>query len=443
MPTFALLIDQHPMKIKYILIVVAGLFLQNAAAQSKNEIKSNSVESPKSFRADGIWRGVFNLKPGVEVPFNFEIKNRNGDQPFLSFLNADERFDGGVVKRKGDSLLINLDQFDNVLAFKIQKDSLVGVLKRQDGSGKPLPVYASKAKQYRFATSGQSPDADFSGKYDIVFQLQNGKSENAVGLFKQAGNKITGTFLRITGDSRYLEGSVDGNHFYLSGFIGSSPAYYKGTFSKEGKIVGEVVSARGNTPFTGTQNQNAALPDATKLTFLKDGYKTLDFSLPDVNGKKISLKDEKFKNKVVILTITGTWCPNCVDEAAFIAPWYKENRSRGVEVIGIHYERQLDSAYVKKALGRFRDKFGIEYDQVIAGKPDKKQVAESLPGLSNFLSFPTMIIIDKNGNVAQIHTGYSGPATGKYYTDFVKAFNDEIDGLLSKKTAVEEPLTRN
>ncbi|RZJ72589.1 MAG: hypothetical protein EOO45_10920, partial [Flavobacterium sp.] len=188
------------MKIKYILIVSAGLFLQNAAAQSKNEIKSNSVEFPKSFQADGIWRGVFNLKPGVEVPFNFEIKNRNGDQPFLSFLNADERFDGGVVKRKGDSLLINLDQFDNVLSFKIQKDSLVGVLKRQDGSGKPLPVYASKAKQYRFATSGQAPDADISGKYDIVFQSQNGKNENAVGLFKQTGNKITGTFLRITGD---------------------------------------------------------------------------------------------------------------------------------------------------------------------------------------------------------------------------------------------------
>ena len=165
---------------------------------------------------------------------------------------------------------------------------------------------------------------------------------------------------------------------------------------------------------------------------MKDGYKTLDFSLPDVNGRKISLTDEKFRNKVVILTITGTWCPNCVDEASFIAPWYKENRNRGVEVIGIHYERQLDSAYVKKALGRFRDKFDIQYDQVIAGKPDKQQVAESLPGLNNFLSFPTMIIINKKGEVAQIHAGYSGPATGKYYTDFVHAFNEEINGLLKQ-----------
>jgi len=431
MSTFAFSIEHHPMKIKYIAILIAGLLTQKVAAQTKIKTYTKNLKFQNTFQASGIWRGVFNLKPGVDVPFNFEIKNKNG-QPYLSFLNANESFDGGFVKQKGDSLWINLDQFDNVLAFKIQKDSLVGVLKKQDGSGKALPLSASKANQYRFKTNDQTPDADFSGKYDIVFKSQDGKNENAVGLFKQIGNKITGTFLRITGDSRYLEGSVDGNQFYLSGFIGSSPSYYKGTFSKDGTIQGEAVSARGNTPFTGKQNENAALPDATKLTFLKEGYKTLNFSLPDVDGKKISLTDDKFKNKVVILTITGTWCPNCVDEASFISPWYKENRNRGVEVVGIHYERQLDSAYVKKALGRFRDKFDIQYDQVIAGKPDKKQVAESLPGLNNFLSFPTMIIINKKGEVAQIHTGYSGPATGKYYTDFVSAFNAEIDGLLKQ-----------
>ena len=103
-----------------------------------------------------------------------------------------------------------------------------------------------------------------------------------------------------------------------------------------------------------------------------------------------------------------------------------------MEVVGIHYERQLDSAYVRKALTRFREKFDIQYDQVIAGKPDKQLVAESLPALSNFLSFPTTIIINKKGEVAQIHTGYSGPATGKYYTDFVKEFNTEIDALLKE-----------
>ncbi|RZL40119.1 MAG: TlpA family protein disulfide reductase, partial [Pedobacter sp.] len=273
---------------------------------------------------------------------------------------------------------------------------------------------------------------NYSGSYDVIFKSPDGKEEKTVGLFKQTGNKITGTFLRVTGDSRYLEGTVQGNEFQLSAFIGSSPSYYKGKFESDGTLTGEILSARGSQPFTGVKNKDAALPDAYKLTYLKEGYKTLDFSLPDVNGKKISLKDDKYKNKVVVLTITGSWCPNCIDEAGFIAPWYKENKKRGVEVIALHYERQTDAEYAKKALTNFRNRFGIEYDQVIAGKADKQAVAESLPALNSFVSFPTTIFIDKSGNVAKIHTGYNGPATGKFYDEFVKEFNSEIDELLKK-----------
>lgn len=420
------------MNIKSSLFLLFAFALsQTLQAQTHKKLFPAKQKPAAAFATAGKWRGAFEIKPGVTVPFNFEITNST-NKPHLVFLNAEERFEGGVVRQTSDSILVSLDQFDNEFAFKISGDSLVGTLRKQDKSGTPLPVSATKGKDYRFKPNGKAANADFSGKYDITFKGAGGKEENAVGLFKQQGNKISGTFLRVTGDSRYLEGIVEGNDFYLSSFIGSSPSYYKGSFAEDGTLTGEVVSARGNTPFSGKQNANAALPDAYKLTYLKEGYKTLDFSFPDVNGKKISLSDEKFKNKVVILTITGTWCPNCVDEASFLAPWYKENHDRGVEVVGIHYERQLDSAYVRKALTRFREKFDIQYDQVIAGKPDKQLVAESLPALSNFLSFPTTIIINKKGEVAQIHTGYSGPATGKYYTDFVKEFNTEIDALLKE-----------
>jgi peroxiredoxin len=253
-----------------------------------------------------------------------------------------------------------------------------------------------------------------------------------VGLINQTGNKLSATFLRVTGDSRYLEGIVEGNDFYLSGFIGSNPSYYKGQFTKEGKLTGEIISARGSQPFSGTPNDNAALPDPYKLTLLKEGYTSLDFSFPDADGNRISLSDKKFDNKVVIIAITGTWCPNCIDEAAFLAPWYKENRKRGVEVIALHYERQTDSAFVRKVLTRFRNKFDIQYEQLIAGPADKQFVASSLPALNTFLAFPTTIIVDRKRKVAQIHTGYTGPATGHYYEEFVKEFNATVDALLKK-----------
>lgn len=403
-----------------------------ALTLSAQQAAAPANTSQPSFSAIGKWRGVFKLKPGLEVPFNFEINTKQGKEK-LFFINADEHFEGGTIRQTTDSLFVRLDQFDNELAFKIGENSLTGTLRKQDQSGRATTVVAERGKDYRFESFGKKAAGDFSGTYDVIFTSANGKEEKTVGLFKQTGNKLSGTFLKVTGDSRYLEGTVEGNDFQLSSFIGSSPSYYKGSFSADGTLKGEIVGIRGNQAFSGTKNNEAALPDPYKLTYLKDGYKTLDFSFPDVNGKKVSLKDEKFKNKVVILSIGGTWCPNCVDETAFLAPWYKKNKSRGVEVIGLQYEQKTDSAYVRKVLTRFRERFGIEYPQVIGGVADKQVVLNSLPGLNSFLSFPTTIIINKKGEVAQIHTGYSGPATGKYYDEFVKEFNHEIDTLLSQK----------
>jgi thiol-disulfide isomerase/thioredoxin len=378
----------------------------------------------------GAWRAVFEIRPGVEVPFNFEIRTTEGGGLKAFFRNADEWFEGGRVLQTTDSLYIFLDQFDNELAFRRQPDGLSGVLRRQDGTGSPLLVRATPGVVYRFEDHGIPPSRDISGTYDITFTTANGKEEKSVGVFRQQGNKLSGTFLHITGDSRYLEGIVEGNDFYLSSFFGSGPAYYKGTITTDGHLTGETVGVHGGQQFTGVLNAAAALPDPYRLTYLKEGYSSFDFSFPDVNGHLISPRDEKFRNKVVIVTIGGTWCPNCVDETSFLAPFYKANQARGVEVISIQYERQTDSAFVRKVLTRMRQRYDIQYDQVLGGVADKQAVAASLPALNTFLAFPTTIFIDKKGRVAKIHTGYTGPATGQYYQDFVKEFTGEVDTLL-------------
>lgn len=412
-----------PLK-KLIIIACLALGFLPTKAQNKNTVSATTGLA-------GRWRGIFKLPDNTDVPFNFEIGLKNGNLN-LVFLNATERFDGGTVTQTADSVFVRLNQFDNEFAFKLKGDSLIGVLRKQDQSATLFNLKAKKGELYRFKPTAKSPAADFSGTYQVFFKTDNIENEKAIGVFKQNGKKLSGTFLRVTGDTRYLEGIIDGNDFYLSSFIGSNPSYFTGSFAINGAIKGEQISAKGKVPFTGNKNKNAVLPDAYQLTSLKDSVKTLDFSLPDINGNKISLKDKKYEGKVVILTIAGTWCPNCVDEASFLAPWYKANKKRGVEIIGIHFERNLDPEYLKKVIGRFRDKFDIQYDQVVAGKPDPKAVAEALPALKNFVSFPTTIFINKKGEVAEIHTGYSGPATGKYYTDFVKKFNAEIDRLVKE-----------
>jgi thiol-disulfide isomerase/thioredoxin len=370
------------------------------------------------------------LRAGVEVPFNFEVRANKKSQPEAFFRNGAEWFEGGRITQTNDSFFIALDQFDNELAFPVGQGPLNGVLRKQDKTGNPISVRIEPGKTDRFPDNGIKPAGDISGTYDVTFTSSNGKEEKVVGLFKQDGNKLTGTFLRVTGDSRYLEGTVQGNEFYLSSFYGSGPGYYKGSFTADGHLTGASIGARGETPFSGVLNPQAALPDPYKLTYLKPGYDSFAFSFPDVDGKQITLQDPRFRNKAVIITIGGTWCPNCVDEASFLAPWYKTNKDRGVEVVSIQYERSADTAYVRKVLTRMRDRYDIQYTQVFGGLADKQVVATSLPSLNTFLAFPTTIFIDKKGRVVRIHTGYSGPATGPYYQEFLKDFNAEVDALV-------------
>ena len=183
--------------------------------------------------------------------------------------------------------------------------------------------------------------------------------------------------------------------------------------------------------FVAVKSDTAQLPDPYALTYLKAGYDKLEFTFPNLSGKPVSLQDEKFKNKVVVVTIMGSWCPNCVDEAAFLAPWYKENKVRGIEVVALSFERKDDLDFARERINKFIKRFDIEYEILFAGLADKTQASEKLPALNRVLSFPTTIIIDRQGKVKKIHTGFSGPATGEYYQEFIRHFNEDVTALLA------------
>jgi len=48
------------------------------------------------------------------------------------------------------------------------------------------------------------------------------------------------------------------------------------------------------------------------------------------------------------------------------------------------------------------------------------------------MSFPTTLLVDQQGKIMAIHTGFSGPATGQAYEDLVKKFKQEIEGALAE-----------
>ena len=183
-----------------------------------------------------------------------------------------------------------------------------------------------------------------------------------------------------------------------------------------------------------TKNEKATLPDTTELTQLKPSESKLNFTFKDVNGKNVSIKDARFKNKVVVIQIMGSWCPNCMDESKFLSSFYKEYKNKGVEVLALAYEYSTDFNRSKASVQKFIKRFSIQYPVLITpvATSDEQRTEKTLPQLTPIRSFPTTIFISKNGNVAKIHQGFYGPGTGEFYTAFKTEFYRTISSLLAE-----------
>ena len=185
-------------------------------------------------------------------------------------------------------------------------------------------------------------------------------------------------------------------------------------------------------PFSAKRNEEYELPSPDSLTFLKDGYEKLGFSFPDSNGSMVSLEDERFKDKVVVIQIMGTWCPNCLDETKFLVEYLNKNTSENLEIIGLAFEYAKTAEGAQKSIKRLVDRIGVTYPILLAqyGTSDKEKAQEKLPMLNHVLSYPTTIFIDKEGVVRKIHTGFNGPATGEKYIEFKEEFYAFVKTLL-------------
>lgn len=394
--------------------------------------------SSKKDLKTGLWRGIINTKGG-DLPFGLDIQKNADSTTFSVFaINGSERLLLDTARIEKDSLIIPMGIFDATLKAKFNGDRLEGFYKKMRSNGTFLIGNFSAKLGYstRFETPIK-PTVDVSGKWSVLFRSSEKPSDTtlAVGIFNQKNCEVNGTFMTPTGDYRFLAGNVIGDSLLLSCFDGNHVFLFKSKVNTETRTMeGQFWSNLQNLEnWTAQLNPNATLPDASQLTFLKKGYKTFDFSFPDANGIMISMKDQKFQNKVTVIQIMGSWCPNCMDETKFLSPWYLKNKDRGVEIVALGFEKSLDLAISGPKLERLKKRFSVPYDVLLAGVNDKSEASKTLPMLSRVASFPTTIFIDKKGTVRAIHTGFSGPGTGQYYDEFVSDFNAQIDKLLAEK----------
>ncbi len=380
----------------------------------------------------GVWRGVLEQQ-GQSLPFTFRVDNKEGK--YTAYLrNAEEELLLDEVSIVGDSIKMVLHIFDAVLHAKVDGNTLKGFYLKNYDPNFRMPFSATFGDDFRFEKTSDQSVTDFTGKYSVKFINNKNDTSVSVGVFTQKGNHAEGTFLTTTGDYRYLEGNVVNDKLYLSTFDGNHSFLFIASKKDDHTLLGDFWSgSTSHESWIGLKDDKAMMPDAEALTYLKTGYDKIDFNFPDVNQMMITASDERFKNKVVILQIFGTWCPNCMDETKFLSQWYNENKDRGVEILGLAYERKSDFGYASERVKKMKEKLKVPYDFVIAGTNDKAKASETLPMLNRVLAFPTTIFIGRDGKVKHIRTGFEGPGTGIYYEEFKQRFNELVNELLTEK----------
>ena len=378
----------------------------------------------------GTWRAILEVQDNNELPFIFEVESEG----HLKIYNAEEVIAVDDIQYRNDSVYIQMPVFPTYIAAKfVNKETLKGSFFDNERN-REVPFSATYGIAKRFDTS-KSALANITGNWQTVFSpgIQEDKYI-AKGIFNQDGNNVTGTFRTTTGDYRYLEGAIDGNEFKLSTFDGSHAFLFIGT-ATDNTMKGMFYSgSHFKEPFVAKRNETYELTHADSLTVLKEGYDRFEFSFPDSEGNLVSHDDERFKNKVVLVQIMGSWCPNCLDESKFYSHHYNANKDKDFEIVALAVEHARTETQAFKNIKRLQDKIGIEYPILLAqtGTSSKTETQKKLPMLNHVLSYPTTIYVDKKGEVRKIHTGFNGPATGEKYIAFKTEFESFVSKLLSE-----------
>jgi len=379
----------------------------------------------------GIWRAELQVTPQEVLPFIFEVTS----QQSLKIFNAEEVILVNDISYSNDTIVFKTPVFEGYVEAVIHKDGLKGNFIKES-LDRVVPFSAEYGNNERFKVETNEVSQDVSGNWEVVFSPDSEADRYiAKGIFKQEDEKITGTFRTTTGDYRYLEGVMEGNTMRLSTFDGAH------AFLFTAEINGDAMNGMfysGNhweEPFVGKRNDTYELPDANDLTFLKEGYDALEFTFPDSEGKMVSLSDKRFKNKVVVVQVMGTWCPNCLDESKYYSEYYNAKNHDNIEFIALAFEYAKTKEKAFKSIQRLKNDVGISYPVLLAqyGTSSKTKAQEKLPMLNHVLSYPTSIFIDKKGQVRKIHTGFNGPATGEKYTEFKAEFTAFVTSLLEEE----------
>ncbi len=395
---------------------------------------SVSVFSAK-FNA-GMYRAVLilNEENNIELPFNFEVIYKN-KKPVIIIKNGEERINVDEIFILGDSVKFKMPVFDTEFKCVLKGKDLEGVWinnYRKDKNIIKFKAIFGQTNRFPFVPGKANPY--FEGKWETTFFYNATDSSKAIGVFHhiEQTDYMTGTFLSEGGDYRYLEGMKSGNKLYLSGFNGND-AYLFTAEMKDEILYGKFYDgSHSQINWTARHNENFKLRNAEEITFVKNKEEKINFIFPDLNKKNVSLNDARFENKPIIIQVMGSWCPNCLDESAYFSKIYSQFKAEGLEIVALAFEKTTDFEKAKAQVSRLIKRFNMNYTVLLTLQTGKVKASESLAFVNKISCFPTTIFLNKKHQVVKVHTGFSGPATGKDYLEFTQSTESLIKNLLKE-----------
>jgi thiol-disulfide isomerase/thioredoxin len=437
-------------------IALSSLLIAAAASVPAKETASSPIA--------GRWDAAL-LNNGPDIPFRLDI---SGSGPTLkgTFYDGFKPYDATTsASFKDGQLILNAEHYLTTITANLKNGELTGhtVL---EGPGY-VARFDFHAVRHRDERSAVESPPQISGSWEIPLDTPSKKGEKAYRfIVDQRGADAAASILRVDGDTGAYSGTYKNGQWILSHFDASRPGviYVKAKDDGTLEIVAHneaILRALGGNdskkPSAGSEeygNKTGEEPPAptfiayradvarakglpepanyTAHTSVRDVREKFTFNFKDADGHWVSNEDARFKGKVVLAIVTGTWCPNCHDEAQYLVQLDRKYRDRGLAIVALDFEEPEQQGNLERERA-FVKQYGVKYTYLIAGAPS--EMWEKVPQAVNLNTWPATVFVGRDGLVKLIHAGFASPASGEFNNQLQEEFTSKIEQLLAENAA--------
>ncbi|MET0293270.1 MAG: TlpA disulfide reductase family protein [Steroidobacteraceae bacterium] len=364
---------------------------------------------------------------------------------------------------KDGKLVLNIEHYLTTITATVKDGKLVGdVVARNRGSSSEYGFVAARHDDKAAAAARAVSAPKIAGDWEIPLTAPSSKGEKAFRfIVEQNGAEVAASILRVDGDTGAFTGTFKDGKWLLSHFDGSRPGLITITPQADGTL--EVIQGGARAARATSANAYESAPDGryvNKLvayrpdaarakglpqpanhlahTTARDAKEKFTFNFPDIDGKPTSQDDPFFKGKVVLAIVTGTWCPNCHDEAQYLIELDRKYRDQGLSIVALNFEEVEQQESLQRAKA-FIKQYGVKYPYLQAGAPE--EMWEKVPQLVNLNTWPATVFVGRDGTVRAVHAGFASASTGDFRKNQDAEFESRIKALLAEKPQVDTRVT--